>query len=384
MISSRLTANDQPQALEPLRMQSESEKLLDGTDAEVPDALPAIEQPPAQSMPRRAITKVSEIRHKMPKHVKFKLKVLLSIMMFAALPLVLKIDPKKTWEAVIHTNPWLLGATAIVFISTIVISARRWQILTRAVGFDKRFIELCEYCYVGLFFGLFLPSTVGGDFSRGYYVSKGTGKYAEAVYSVLADRASGLAVLFITAAIGIGLGPGARDLPWQLKWPVFVGAAGLFLVLPFMPYLTRTLFGNESNRLNWIAKRFNDPRLLVFWNDRKLVASVLGWSCVTQFMMVACHIGVALALGIADKVPIWYYFVFYPCVAVLGFVTPSFNGIGIREWAYTYFLMHCGVDRTSALTYALLWLGLTTLLSLVGGVVYVAAKLTPPPPQEED
>jgi uncharacterized membrane protein YbhN (UPF0104 family) len=381
MISSRLTANDQPQVLEPIGMQSESEKLLDGADAAVPDALPVIDAPPIeQSMPRRAISKVSEIRQKLPKHVKFKLKVLLSVLMFAALPLVLKVDPKKTWEAAIHTNPWLLGATAIVFISTIIISARRWQILTRALGFQKRFIELCEYCYVGLFFGLFLPSTVGGDFSRCYYVSKGTGKYAEAAYSVLADRASGLAVLFITAAVGIACGPGARDLPWQLKWPVFVGAAGLFFVLPFMPYLSRTILGNE----HWIAKRFNDPRLLVFWNDKKLVASVLGWSCVTQCLMVACHFGVACALGIADKVPIWYYFVFYPCVAVLGFVTPSFNGIGIREWAYTYFLMHCGVDRTSALTYALLWLGLTTLLSLVGGVVYVGAKLTPPPPQEED
>lgn len=381
MISSRLTGNDQPQALEPLRMQSESERMLERADSEVPDTLPVIEPAPVeQSIPRRAITKVSEIRHKLPKSVKFKLKVLLSILMFCSLPLLLKIDPKKTWEAVIHTNPWVLGATAVVFVSTILLSARRWQILTRAVGFDKRFIELCEYCYVGLFFNLFLPSTVGGDFSRCYYVSKGTQKYAEAAYSVLADRASGLAVLFITAAAGLLLGPGARDLPWQLKWPIFAGTAGLFIILPFMPVLTKKVLGEN----HWITKRFNDPRLLVFWNDKKLVASVLGWSCVTQFMMVACHIGVAMALGIGDKVPLWYYFVFYPCVAVLGFVTPSFNGIGIREWAYTYFLMHCGVDRTSALTYALLWLGLTTLLSVVGGVVYVAAKFSPPPPQEED
>lgn len=381
MISSRLTANDQKQALEALRMQSESENMTETAPKEVPDSLPVVElgAPPQESSARRAINKISEIRHKLPKSIKMQLKILLSVLMFAALPVFIKIDPAKTWEAIVHTNLSILIATAALFVSTIVVSARRWQILARAVGFTKPFVEMVEYCYVGMFFNLFLPSTVGGDGTRCYYVSKGTGKYAEALYSVLADRASGLAVLFITAAVGLLLGPGARDLPWQLKWPVFAGSVGLFCVLPFMPMLTLKLLGAD----NFIAKRFNDPRLLVFYKDKKLVASVLGWSCVTQLMTVACHIGVALALGIADKVPLWYYFVFYPCVAVLGFVTPSFNGIGIREWAYTYFLMHCGVDRTSALTYALLWLSLTTLLSLVGGVVYAGAKLTPPPKEQD-
>lgn len=390
MISSRLSSNDQLEALEQARMQPESENFAKTAAApepaerlsstEIPDVVPVIDTPPQHSAPRRAINKAREIRHKMPKSLKLKLKILLSIAMVGSLPLMLKIDPAKTWQAVIHTNPWLLGITALAFISTIIFSARRWQLLTNALGFRKPFWELCRYCYVGLFFNLFLPSTVGGDFSRCYYVSKGTEKYGDALYSVLADRASGIAVLFITATIGILLGPGARDLPWQLKWPVFLGCFGLFCVMPFMPKITAKLFKEG----HFVRNQFNNDRAKILWGDKKLVASTLAWSMFTQLLMVACHIGVALALGLADKIPIWYYFVFYPCVAVLGFVTPSFNGIGIREWAYTYFLMHCGVDRTSALTYALMWLALTTLLGLVGGVVYVGAKLAPPPPQNDE
>lgn len=389
MITSRLSTEDQRPALDDLRMQSESEKIieleapLDGAVlAHVEEVLPvptAIEVAPSVSVPRRAINKASEIRHKLPTSLKLKIKIVFSLVMFGSLPLILKIDPKKTWEAAIHANPWMLGATALLFISTVILSARRWQILTLPLGFKKPFLELCKYCYVGLFFNLFLPSTVGGDFTRCYYISKGTGKYAEALYSVLADRVSGIAVLFATACFGILLGPGARDLPWQLKWPILAGTVGLFFVMPFMPLLTRKMLGND----NWIARQFNDSRAQIFWEDKRLVFAALGWSFLTQFMIVACHIGVALALGIADKIPLWYYFVFYPCVAVLGFVTPSFNGIGIREWAYTYFLMHVGINQTSALTYALMWLALTTLLSLVGGVVYVGSKLAPPPPQEE-
>jgi uncharacterized membrane protein YbhN (UPF0104 family) len=359
-------------------MQSESEhKQLE--TAEFPDALPVVDAPVPQSMPRRAINKAREIRHSMPKSLKLKIKIFISVVMFGSLPLLLKVDPQKTWQAATHANLWLLAATAALFISTIIISARRWQILTRALGFQKRFWELCKYCYVGMFFTLFLPSTVGGDFSRCYYISKGTEKYAEAFYSVIADRASGIAVLFATATLGLLLGPGARELPWQLKWPIFAGTFALFCVMPFMPLLTRKLLGET----NWIARQFNGPHAQVFWKDKKLVVAALAWSFLTQFMMVLCHIGVGLALGLGDKVPTYYYFVFYPCVAVLGFVTPSFNGIGIREWAYTYFLMMSGVDRDSALTYALIWLALTTLLSLVGGVVYVGSKLAPPPPQED-
>ncbi len=345
----------------------------------VAHALPIVELPQTLSVPRRAINKASEIRHKMPKAIKFRIKVLISIVMFASLPLLLKVDLKKTWEAAVHANLWLLAGTALLMISTVIISARRWQILASALGFKKPFWELVKYCYVGLFFNLFLPSTVGGDFSRCYYISKGTGRIAEAFYSVLADRASGIAVLFATASLGILLAPDARELPWQLKWPIFAGTFGLFCIMPFMPVLTKTVFGSE----NWIARQFNDSHAQIFWKDQKLVLAALGWSFLTQFMTVLCHIGVGLALGFGHTVPVWYYFVFYPCVAVLGFVTPSFNGIGIREWAYTYFLVMQGVDQPSALTYALIWLAMTTMLSLVGGVVYLGSKLAPPPPQED-
>ena len=389
MITSRNTSENTLLAVGTVHMQSESEKLVElGKDLALQPSAPeqAVEADmtgsaanPELSVPRRAINKAAEIRHRMPKSLKLKLKILFSLVMFGSLPFLLKVDLHKTYEAAIHTNPWIMAATTLLFISTILFSARRWQILARAVGFTNPFGELVKYCYVGLFFNLFLPSTVGGDFSRGYYLQKGTGKYAAAFYSVLADRVSGIAVLFATATLGLLLGPGGKELPWQLKGPIFLGTFGIFAVMPFMPVLTKRILGEN----NWITRQFNNANSQIYWKDRGLVFAALGWSFFTQFLMVVCHIGVGMALGFGDKIPYWYYFVFYPCVAVLGFVTPSFNGIGIREWAYTYFLMLMGIERANALTYALMWLALTTLLSMVGGVVYVGAKLKPPPPQED-
>jgi uncharacterized membrane protein YbhN (UPF0104 family) len=328
--------------------------------------------------PKAMVHKAGEVRRRIPKSVKIKLKILFSLIMFASLFLFGKVDLNKTWQALLHTNPWIIGATTTLLLSTIIIQAHRWQIIAGYVGFKRSLGEMVRYYYVGMFFNLFLPSTVGGDFSRCYYLSKGEGKYGRAFYSVIADRASGIAVLFLSATLGLLLSPDAASLPWQLKWPIFAGTFALFCVMPFMPWLTRTVLGQN----NWIARQFNDSALNIFWTNKPLIALALVWSIIAQLLMVVCHIGVGMALNL--NVPLWYYFIFYPAVAVLGFITPSFNGIGIREWAYTYFLMMVGIDRAHGLTYALLWLALTTLTSLVGGLVYAASHMSPPPPQVEE
>jgi len=306
-------------------------------------------------------------RQEMSKSTKLWLKLLISAVMFASLFLFGKVDLSKSWQAALNANLWYLGAAAVIFLSSVVLNAHRWQLLAAAVGLSRPLKELAQYYYVGMFFNLFLPSTVGGDFSRCYYLSKGCGKYKDAFYSVLADRATGIAVLFLMACLGILFGPGGSGLPWQLKAPIFIGFLLIFGLLPITPRLSALVLG----RRNWFSRQLNDSAARVYWHDGKLMSICFTWSVVLQIIMVGCHVAIGLALGL-NQIPLWYYFVFYPSVAVLGFITPSFNGIGIREWAYTYFLTMAGVDRSHALTYAIMWLGLTTLLSLTGGLVYVA------------
>ena len=269
-----------------------------------------------------------------------------------------------------QANPWLLGLAVVMFLLTTFLNAHRWQLLAAAVGFHKPLISMVQYCFAGNFFNLFLPSTVGGDFSRCYYLSKGTGRYHHALYSVLADRVIGISVLFAFAAGGILLGPGGVGLPWQLKAPILGGTLALFGVMPFMPALTTKLLGPQ----NKITQRFNNSVVQAYWRDRGLIGMALFLSVAMQLVIVLCHIAIGLALGL-QNIPFWYYFIFYPSVAVLGFVTPSFNGVGIREWAYTYFLTMAGVDQTHAVTYAIMWLGLNTFNALFGGIVYAAGHL---------
>jgi glycosyltransferase 2 family protein len=307
----------------------------------------------------------------LPDSVKFKLKIAVSVLMFGSLFLLGKFDLSKSWEAAKNADLRFVVAAVVLFLLSTFLNAFRWKLLAAAVGLDRPLLRMAQYSFVGLFFNMFLPSTVGGDVSRCYYLSKGTHHYKRAFYSVMADRVIGVSVLFLFASTGLLLGPGGGSLPWQLRLPIFVGTLGIFCLLPLAPELARVVLGPENAFYN----RLNNSAIMIYWRDKGLVFKSLCLSVLLQVIIVVCHILLGLALGLT-QIPLWYYFVFYPSVAVLGFVTPSFNGIGIREWAYTYFLGLAHVENSMALTYAIMWLGLISLSSLVGGLVYLAGHFT--------
>lgn len=304
------------------------------------------------------------------KQTQLKLKIGFSLIVFASLFVFGKIDLSKTWEVASKANVGYLSAAAALFVGSTFINAMRWQVLAQAVGLPKPLLPLVQYCFVGCFFNLFLPSTVGGDVSRCYYLSKGTGKYKAAFYSVLADRVVGISVLFLLATTGLLFGPGAGSLPLAVKVPIILGTIGIFVGIPLLPTLSTLFLGKD----HWITHRFKNSAFRVYWRDGRLILFSLGQSIGLQLVLVAVHVLVGLSLGM-NQVPLWYYCIFYPLVAVLGFVTPSFNGIGVREGAYTYFLLNPvagGVERPTAFAFAMILLGLNTFLSLVGGLVYLA------------
>lgn len=344
------------------------EKCVDNRPSMLETTAPADNLSPTESgtnLSGKSLTeRLSSI--KISKETKLRAKILVSLVLFVSLFLFGKVDLHKTLDVALKADKGYLAIAVILFLGSTFLNAHRWKLLAQAVGLERSLLKMVQYCFVGLFFNLFLPSTVGGDFSRCYYLSKGTNKYASAFYSVLADRTVGIAVLFLFATVGILFGPGGGGLPWQLKAPIFMGTFVIFAVVPFLPRLSRKFLGES----NWISKQFNNSVVQIYWQNKGLMLKTVALSIIMQIVIVAVHLAIGLSLGL-EQIPLWYYFVFYPSVAVLGFVTPSFNGIGIREWAYTYFLTMQGVDNNHAIAFAIMLLFMTTLSSLVGGLVYI-------------
>ena len=85
---------------------------------------------------------------------------------------------------------WWLAAFA-VFLATQLTSGLRWQWLARPLGFTQSLGRFTQLYFVGMFFNLFLPTSVGGDVVRAWYLDGGSGRRLGAFLSVFVDRLSG-------------------------------------------------------------------------------------------------------------------------------------------------------------------------------------------------
>ena len=118
-----------------------------------------------------------------------------------------------------------------------VVSAVRWQWLARPLGFGGPLRQYVGAYFVGMFFNLLLPTSVGGDAVRAVYLNAGSGRRVAAVLSVLLDRLSGLIVLIGVACLATILCP--MPLPGWVRLAVGGAAAAAAIGLSLAPWIAR-------------------------------------------------------------------------------------------------------------------------------------------------
>jgi hypothetical protein len=101
----------------------------------------------------------------------------------------------------------------------------------------------------------------------------------------------------------------------------------------------------------------------------RLLWSVTGIAMIVQILRVLVHYEVAVALGI--DIPMRYYFLFIPVIAILIALPISINGIGVRENAGVFFFRQVGVTPPEAFSMGFLAYLVGVAVSLVGGVLFL-------------
>jgi uncharacterized membrane protein YbhN (UPF0104 family) len=259
---------------------------------------------------------------------------------------------------------WLAAALALVLAQ--LASARRWQLLAAPLGFHRPLTQLTAFYFIGMYFNLVLPTSVGGDVVRACYLDGRSGRRLAAFVCVLLDRLSGLAVLLAVAALGVVLSPVALPA-WVVGSVGGVWACAL-LGLALLPLVAR--LGGASGQ----ARRVLDA-LAVVRSPRLLV-----WTTLLSAFVQAANVALVWLVGraIGAPVPGPYYWVLVPMVTLLTLLPVSVNGMGVREGATVLFLAPLGVGRGTALTLAFLWFAVTAAVSLAGGVVYLLGHFPAP------
>ncbi len=258
-----------------------------------------------------------------------------------------------------------LAALAILAVCQVA-SARRWQVLARELRFERGLRQMFAYYLIGMYFNMFLPTAVGGDVMRAWYLDGGAGRKLASLAAVLLDRINGLVVLILMACVAVILSP--QVLPQGVTWSVWGSAAVAGLGLLALPLALRLRLLPELRRqqLATMVAALRAPRAL---------AEATAWSAFVQIANVLLVWLIGRGLGI--DVPLPYYFIFVPMVSLLTLL-PSINGMGLRENGVALFLAARGVDESLAVTLAFLWFGVFVVAGLVGGVVYLCGAYPKP------
>jgi hypothetical protein len=268
---------------------------------------------------------------------------------------------------------WLVGAFVLLLLSN-VLGSYQWERLLAAVDIRIPFWKVCSYYHVGLFFNNFLPAGIGGDIARVVDASRHGPTRAAAISTVVLDRLIGTVALG-----GIALFttlPAIDRFHLTLAYAAVVAffASGVTLLWGvFHPGLLPALEG-ALNRigLGGLKPHLDDlaVRLGGFRDHRRLLVGLIAVAVVVQIARVCVHVLVARALHLAVPVP--YFFLFVPLLAVIVSLPISFNGIGVREGAGILLFGLVGVDSAGAFSLQFTTYLVAVAVSLIGALVFLA------------
>src|SRR3989441_4029176 len=192
--------------------------------------------------------------------------------------ILVDVDTEDLVRALASVRPAPLAGALALFLAGQALSAYKWSLLGRSVGLERPVGDYTRFYFIGMFFNLLGPSTIGGDVVRALYLGEGR-RPGLAINSVVFDRVSGLAVLMALGA-GALLAFPEYGLPWLLTAALVTGGVLLVLGWWMCPRLVRLL--PEGNRL----RRQVESELGPFWRDRRLLARAAGVSLVFHLSQV--------------------------------------------------------------------------------------------------
>lgn len=244
-----------------------------------------------------------------------------------------------------------------------VLSAYKWQVLARPLGFSRPFRAFVAHYFAGMYFNLFAPSTVAGDFGRGALLAEGKARLAAALQSVVADRVSGLVTLLWVSALGACCSS-AAVLPMSWRASVIVAAIGLSLGWWLLPRILSQFF-HTDNAIRRFLTRLVGP----YQDNPAVLAYACGLSFFFHFFQLSLQVLVAHALTL--EVSVGYLVVCIPLINILSGLPVSFGGLGVRESGYVMFLSLVGIGGEQALAFGLLWSAIVLAANAMGGLALV-------------
>ncbi|PYR20233.1 MAG: hypothetical protein DMF94_12710 [Acidobacteria bacterium] len=255
--------------------------------------------------------------------------------------------------------------------------ALRWQVVLRGMGRTVSYRDVLEQYLIGLFFSNLIPTAVGGDAAKVYYLGRRAG-YVEVGASVFVDRFLGflwLAIVGATLAWYVGAGTPLFILNRNLL-TIFAFAFATMLAAAWVVPFDRVLAAGP-----W-------PRRFAPWMPRlrELVTVVRAGACRPATLAVSASVTLGYVLlvslvyvryfeesgvPVAALLPVTSIII---SMAIFVNVPISVNGIGLREQLHSLLFATIGVPKEVSVSLALLVFAHMLLLSAAGYLAWLRAR----------
>jgi len=291
-------------------------------------------------------------------------------------------------------NMGIFILTVGIFIVCQGIIGARWWLLLRVQCVVISVWAAIKLYFLGWFYNNFMPSSVGGDLVRAWYVTKHTDKRFEAVLSVFADRAIGLLSTFMIAAFFYLLflaGRGEKiDLAGKGNFLTFLARhqsgilyiflfAGAVLGVLLLHHRTRAILSKSWLYLYLRARRTVAKlknTIAIYCKKPLILLVVFLLSVGAQIVVITGFWILGTSMGIEASIK--YYYVFFTLMWVVAALPISIGGAVVMEGGLAYlFVRFAGVETEAALALALCQRVTWMVASIPGALVHLVGAHLP-------
>lgn len=270
-----------------------------------------------------------------------------------------------------ETNVPLFCLAFFVFLCAISVASIRLKLIAGSQDLQVTFHESLSLTFIGYFFNNFLPTAIGGDVAKAYYLSKKSDEKMGPYASVFVDRLIGLVTMVFMAFLAL-LFVGNEVADNRVRAMVYAITAISILAVIFMTnknfargfsvflFFLKPIEEKLRRAYNMVHK-YRSHKLLIY---RSFLISI-----VSQFLFFSSLWTLAFSIG--SRIAMADLLLRTPVISILSLL-PSINGLGVRESSMV-FLFGPVIGKGNAFAVSILWLSVLLITSIIGGVVYAVS-----------
>src|SRR3989338_2266190 len=284
-----------------------------------------------------------------------------------------QVDRKALFEIIRGADKGLLFLAFCIFFFSYLLCIFRWEMLLKAVNIHLSLKRIIISFSGGVFFSLFMPSTIGGDLMRSIDLATHTKRPHEVVATVLLDRLSGYVGLVLLALLSLGFGwKVVQDKGVILAIAIITAVLIIVLFTLFNKFIyskiSSALHSPKAGKFQQLVKDLHQE-MHYFRRHKKVIINNLIFSILIQTVTPLTFYVVALSLGL--KIKLAYFFIYLPIIGAITLLPISIGGLGLRDYATITFFAKAGVTNNLAFAMSLISFFFILVYAAIGGIIYV-------------